>query len=112
MRAKRRTPPVADVLAQSIVQKPHATQPKHPIRAQTQPSPTTLHKPTPAGTDSDLNPQPLTNPPPPVSQEEVEALYRRFRSLDRGLKGYISSEELLGIPELSINPLAQRVLRL
>ncbi|GBF88100.1 calcineurin subunit B [Raphidocelis subcapitata] len=46
------------------------------------------------------------------SQEEVESLYRRFRSLDRGLKGYIGSEELLAIPELSINPLAQRVLRL
>lgn len=46
------------------------------------------------------------------SQAEVEALYRRFRSLDRGLKGYISAEELLAIPELSINPLAQRVVRL
>jgi hypothetical protein len=47
-----------------------------------------------------------------VTQPEVEALYRRFRSLDRGLKGYISAEEFLGIPELSINPLAQRVVRL
>lgn len=46
------------------------------------------------------------------TQSEVESLYRRFRSLDRGLKGYISSEELLAIPELSINPLAQRVVRL
>jgi len=27
-------------------------------------------------------------------------------------KGYISAEELLGIPELSINPLAQRLVRL
>jgi hypothetical protein len=31
------------------------------------------------------------------------------RSLDRGRKGYISAEELMGIPELSINPLAQRL---
>ncbi|KAI8472237.1 MAG: hypothetical protein J3K34DRAFT_414624 [Monoraphidium minutum] len=46
------------------------------------------------------------------TQSEVEALYRRFRSLDRGLKGYISAEEFLAIPELSINPLAQRVVRL
>jgi Ca2+-binding EF-hand superfamily protein len=42
----------------------------------------------------------------------VEALYRRFRALDRGLKGYLAAEELLAIPELSINPLAQRVVRL
>eukprot|EP00775_Hariotina_reticulata_P005948 gene5948-6187_t len=43
------------------------------------------------------------------SQPEVESLYKRFRSLDRGRKGYISAEELMGIPELSINPLAQRL---
>lgn len=29
---------------------------------------------------------PLLAPSPAVSQAEVEALYRRFRSLDRGLK--------------------------
>eukprot|EP00877_Chromochloris_zofingiensis_P005861 jgi/Chrzof1/1528/Cz10g11080.t1 len=46
------------------------------------------------------------------SQAEVESLYKRFRSLDRGRKGYISAEEFLGIPELSINPLAQRLVRL
>ncbi|KAF8055750.1 CNB1 [Scenedesmus sp. PABB004] len=45
------------------------------------------------------------------SQPEVESLYKRFRSLDRGRKGYISAEELMGIPELSINPLAQRLVR-
>eukprot|EP00879_Flechtneria_rotunda_P006048 GHRR01006361.1.p1 GENE.GHRR01006361.1~~GHRR01006361.1.p1 ORF type:complete len:177 (+),score=40.60 GHRR01006361.1:232-762(+) len=45
------------------------------------------------------------------TQPEVESLYKRFRSLDRGRKGYISTEELLGIPELSINPLAQRLAR-
>ncbi len=41
----------------------------------------------------------------------MESLYKRFRSLDRGRKGYISAEELMGIPELSINPLAQRLVR-
>jgi Ca2+-binding EF-hand superfamily protein len=46
-----------------------------------------------------------------VSQAEVEALYARFRALDRGRKGYISAEEFLAIPELSINPLAQRLVR-
>jgi hypothetical protein len=41
----------------------------------------------------------------------VVALYKRFRSLDRSRKGYISAEELMSIPELSINPLAQRLVR-
>ena len=43
------------------------------------------------------------------NQEEVEGLYRRFRALDRGRKGYISGDEFLTIPELSINPLASRL---
>jgi hypothetical protein len=33
-------------------------------------------------------------------------LYMRFRELDKGHKGYISSDELLNVPELSLNPLA------
>mmetsp|Transcript_22000 Transcript_22000/g.37644 ORF Transcript_22000/g.37644 Transcript_22000/m.37644 type:complete len:180 (+) Transcript_22000:136-675(+) len=45
------------------------------------------------------------------NQAEVEGLYKRFRSLDRGRKGYISGDEFLQIPELSINPIAQRVVR-
>lgn len=45
------------------------------------------------------------------NQPEVESLYKRFRSLDRARKGYISAEELMSIPELSINPLAQRLVR-
>ena len=44
-----------------------------------------------------------------VDQEEIESLYHRFRTLDRGRKGYLSGEELLSIPELSINPLSQRL---
>eukprot|EP00798_Chlamydomonas_sp_ICE-L_P030183 gene30183-35168_t len=45
-------------------------------------------------------------------QNEVEGLYRRFRSLDRAHKGYISGEEFLAIPELSINPIASRLVRM
>lgn len=45
------------------------------------------------------------------NQSEIISLYKRFRSLDRGRKGYISTEELLAIPELSINPLAHRLVR-
>lgn len=47
-----------------------------------------------------------------VTQIQIEVLYRRFRSLDRARKGFISAEEFLGIPELSINPLAQRLVRM
>jgi len=39
-------------------------------------------------------------------------MYKRFRTLDRARKGYLSAEELMAIPELSINPLAQRLVRL
>ncbi|KAK9819212.1 hypothetical protein WJX74_006100 [Apatococcus lobatus] len=46
------------------------------------------------------------------SQQEIEALYKRFRSLDRGRKGYISAEEFMNIPELSINPLSHRLERM
>lgn len=42
-----------------------------------------------------------------VKQDEIGGLYKRFRALDRGRKGYLSGEEFLLIPELSINPLAQ-----
>ncbi|GFR51696.1 hypothetical protein Agub_g14140 [Astrephomene gubernaculifera] len=45
------------------------------------------------------------------NQAEIESLYKRFRALDRGRKGYISPEEFLSIPELSINPVAQRLVR-
>ncbi|DBA70215.1 TPA: hypothetical protein ACH3X2_012126 [Trebouxia sp. C0005] len=46
------------------------------------------------------------------TQGEIEALYQRFRSRDRGHKGYISAEEFMNIPELSINPLAHRLERI
>lgn len=46
------------------------------------------------------------------SQSEVETLYERFRRLDRQRTGFISAEALMGIPELSINPLAQRLVRM
>eukprot|EP00887_Chlorella_sp_A99_P001374 scaffold8.g1374.t1 len=43
------------------------------------------------------------------TQQEIEALYKRFRALDKGHKGFITAEEFLSIPELSINPLAKRL---
>mmetsp|Transcript_13863 Transcript_13863/g.23429 ORF Transcript_13863/g.23429 Transcript_13863/m.23429 type:complete len:184 (-) Transcript_13863:231-782(-) len=46
------------------------------------------------------------------SRSEVFSLYKRFRELDKGHKGFIASEELLSIPELSLNPLAKRIAHL
>lgn len=46
------------------------------------------------------------------TQSEIESLYTRFKTLDRSRKGFITTGELLSIPELSINPLAQRLVRL
>jgi len=43
------------------------------------------------------------------THQEILTLYKRFRQLDRGRKGFITSEELLNIPELSVNPLANSV---
>jgi serine/threonine-protein phosphatase 2B regulatory subunit len=47
-----------------------------------------------------------------VSASEIQALFARFRALDRRHKGYIGADELLSVPELAINPLAQRVVQL
>ena len=58
------------------------------------------------------SPPSTPGPPPAVNQYEVEALYNRFRALDKGRKGYITADEFLAIPELSINPLAQRLVRI
>lgn len=44
-----------------------------------------------------------------VEPQEIKTLYRRFRRLDRGGKGTISTDDLLMIPEVSMNPLAQRL---
>ena len=44
-----------------------------------------------------------------VTSAEIQSLFARFRALDRRHKGYVSGEELLNVPELAINPLAQRM---
>ncbi|KAK3251872.1 hypothetical protein CYMTET_38794 [Cymbomonas tetramitiformis] len=45
------------------------------------------------------------------TRDEVASLYKRFRELDKGHKGYIAADELLNVPELSLNPLAKRLTR-
>ncbi len=46
------------------------------------------------------------------TQSEIRRLYARFRKLDTKKTGGITRAELLKIPELSMNPLAQRVISL
>lgn len=43
---------------------------------------------------------------------EVEKLYERFMQLDRFKQGFITAEEFELIPELSLNPLCQRITQL
>eukprot|EP01138_Halocafeteria_seosinensis_P005967 gb/GECG01006099.1/.p1 GENE.gb/GECG01006099.1/~~gb/GECG01006099.1/.p1 ORF type:complete len:191 (+),score=21.47 gb/GECG01006099.1/:1-573(+) len=44
--------------------------------------------------------------------KEIRYLYQRFRKLDRGNKGTITTDDLLMVPELSMNPLAPRIISL
>lgn len=46
------------------------------------------------------------------SQQEIVSLYKRFCQLDRSAKGFISPDEFLSIPEFSLNPLSQRLLKM
>ncbi|KAK9923065.1 hypothetical protein M0R45_031499 [Rubus argutus] len=46
------------------------------------------------------------------SQQEIVSLYQRFCQLDRNGKGFISADEFLSVPELAMNPLSQRLLKM
>ena len=46
-----------------------------------------------------------------MKKEEIVRLYDRFKRLDREGYGTISSDAFLSIPELSMNPLSKRVIR-
>ncbi|XP_014212409.1 calcineurin B homologous protein 1 [Copidosoma floridanum] len=43
------------------------------------------------------------------THNQIERLYSRFTSLDRGDCGTLSREDFLRIPELAINPLGERI---
>lgn len=45
----------------------------------------------------------------PVTPNQIERLYSRFTSLDRGDCGTLSRDDFLRIPELAINPLCERI---
>ena len=44
-----------------------------------------------------------------VSASQIERLYSRFTSLDKGGTSDLSREDFLRIPELAINPLGDRI---
>lgn len=46
-----------------------------------------------------------------VKKAEILRLYKRFKRLDRDEQGTISTDAFLSIPELSMNPLIMRVIR-
>ena len=46
-----------------------------------------------------------------VKKREIYALYRRFKHLDRDKMDVISTDAFLSLPELSMNPLIMRVIR-
>ena len=46
-----------------------------------------------------------------VSPSQIERLYSRFTSLDKGDNGTLSREDFLRIPELAINPLGDRIVQ-
>ncbi|KAJ3078450.1 Calcineurin subunit B type 2 [Quaeritorhiza haematococci] len=43
------------------------------------------------------------------SEKQIHKLYQRFRQLDKDNSGSISTEEMISIPELSMNPLSHRI---
>jgi len=45
------------------------------------------------------------------SPNQIERLYSRFTSLDKGDNGTLSREDFLRIPELAINPLGDRIVQ-
>lgn len=43
------------------------------------------------------------------TKKEIKRLYERFRNIDRDSSGFVHRSELLKIPELAVNPIANRV---
>ncbi|KAF5741750.1 Calcium-binding EF-hand family protein isoform 2 [Tripterygium wilfordii] len=46
------------------------------------------------------------------TQQEIVSLYQRFCQLDRNAKGFISADEFMSVPEIAMNPLSQRLLKM
>lgn len=45
-----------------------------------------------------------------LSPKEIKRLYKRFKTLDKEVKNSITILEFMSIPELAMNPLANRIL--
>lgn len=50
-------------------------------------------------------------PPIKVTGEQIKSLYKRFKAMDKDNLGFISENSFLSIPELSMNPLCDRIIR-
>ena len=44
------------------------------------------------------------------NESQLQRLYHRFNQLDLGNKGYLAAKDLLRLPELETNPLAERLI--
>ena len=90
--------------------------PGHPAPPFATPSPTQEHMGLVLGgvSTADLLPEEIIELQAsyPFTQSEIRRLYRRFRKLDVNKTGGITRAQLLKIPELSMNPLAQRIISL
>lgn len=47
-----------------------------------------------------------------VTDKELRRIYRRFKKLDTDNSGAISTQEFLSVPELAVNPLLERVVKI
>ncbi|KAJ3377546.1 Calcineurin subunit B type 2, partial [Lobulomyces angularis] len=45
------------------------------------------------------------------TEQELYKLYNRYKHLDKDKTGSIRNDEFLSIPELSMNPLASRIIK-
>mmetsp|Transcript_11309 Transcript_11309/g.17169 ORF Transcript_11309/g.17169 Transcript_11309/m.17169 type:complete len:200 (+) Transcript_11309:56-655(+) len=68
------------------------------------------------GASSSLTPEDIEELSDPLISEfspaEIKLLYARFRHLDRSHTGFITQNEMQLIPELSLNPLCNRVIEM
>lgn len=47
-----------------------------------------------------------------VTPKEIKRLYKRFQHLDKDSSGWIGTDDFLSIPELAMNPLQKRIIKL
>ena len=48
----------------------------------------------------------------PVTKDQIDRLFKRFQKLDTDGSGGITKEELMEVPEISMNPLLDRLIQI